>query len=149
MSWLEYLLDMLLKCTPNKTQYFLLLCTFQSLKLLHDNEFLTYPFKIFIYRSIGYIYLKYIGPYNLTSLCTTRWTMMSQKDEGKNIFNSHKITKISSSSSSNFTRSVTLQQMKEKNEHGVMVSLTFFDKIPWIVIDNNCCMNMWQSWNFN
>jgi len=40
---------------------------------------------------------------------------MSKKYGGKNISNSHKITTISSSSSSNFNESITLQQMEEKN----------------------------------
>jgi len=51
---------------------------------------------------------------------------MSKKDGGKNISNSHKITTISSSSSSSFNGSMTLQQMEWKNEHKqVMVCLTF------------------------
>ena len=104
------------------------------------------------YRSKVYIHLKYIGPHNLTSLtiCTIRWTMMSKKDGGKNISNSHKITTISFWSSSSFDGSMTLQQMEEKNEHKrVKVCLTFFGKIPWIATNSNCCIKMLQSCYFN
>ena len=77
-------------------------------------------------------------------------TMMSKKDGGKNFSNSPKITTISSSSSYSFNGSMTLQQREEKNEHKwVMVCLTFFGKIPRIATGSNCCIKMWQSWNFN
>jgi len=63
---------------------------------------------------------------------------VKKKDGGKNISNSHKITIISSLSSYNFTGSMTLQQMKEKNEHRrFMVCLTFFGKILRIAIGSN------------
>ena len=94
----------------------------------------------------------YTGPHNLTSLTRdiTRWAMLSKKDGGKNIFNSYKITTISSSSSCDFTGSMTLQQMEEKNEHKrVMVCLTFFGKIPRIATSNNYCIKMWQFWDLN
>jgi len=46
---------------------------------------------------------------------------MSKRDGGKYISNSHKITTISSSSSSNFIGSMTLQQMEENNEHKLVM----------------------------
>jgi len=43
--------------------------------------FLTYPFKIFMYLSTGYIHLKKIGPHNWISLTrlTIKWTMISNE----------------------------------------------------------------------
>ena len=72
-----------------------------------------------------------------------------KKDGGKNISSWHKITIISSSSSSHFWESISLLHMELKNEHsGVIVCLTFFGKIPRIATGSNCCIRTWQSCDF-
>jgi len=113
--------------------------------------FFTYVFKIFIYRSMGHIHLKYTGPQNLISL--TRWTskctMTSKNDGGKNISSWHKMITISAWSSSNFKGAMTLLQFEKKNAYKrVIVCLTFLGKIPRIATGNNYCIKMWQSWDF-
>ena len=100
---------------------------------------------------MGYIHLKYTGPQNLISLTTwtSKCTMMSKNNGGKNISSWHKMITISAWSSSNFKGSMTLLQIEEKNAHKrVIVCLTFFGKIPRIATGNNCCIQMWQSWDF-
>ena len=52
--------------------------------------------------------------------------------------------------SSNCFRFMTLLQIALKKERNrVMVTLTLSGKIPWMATGKSCCINTWQSWDFN
>jgi len=69
--------------------------------------------------------------------------------EGKTSPNWHKMITILAWSSSNFKGSMTLPQIEEKNVHKrVIVYLIVLGKILRIATGNNCCIKMWQSWDF-
>jgi len=59
--------------------------------------FFLYPFNTFMYRSIGYIQCKKIGPQNRISRTRwiIKWIMMSKNDGGKYISNSQRIVEAS------------------------------------------------------
>jgi len=75
---------------------------------------------------------------------------MSKKAEGQYISNWHSIIAASFSRSSNLTGSTTLLHMTLKNKHmRVMANLNLLGKMSHMAMANNCCINTWQSWDFN
>ena len=75
---------------------------------------------------------------------------MSKKLGRKYVSNWHNIIAVSFSSSSNFIGSRTLLHMALKKKHNrVMANLTLLGKMSHMATTNNCCIKMWQSWDFN
>ena len=75
---------------------------------------------------------------------------MSKKAGGKYISNWHSIITASFSRSSNLTGSRNFLHMALKKKHKrVMANLTLIGKMSRMATANNCCINTWQSWDFN
>jgi len=74
---------------------------------------------------------------------------MSKNAGGKYISSWHNVMTASFSSSSNMARSRTLLHMTMKKKHNrVMACLTLLGKMSRMAMANNCCIKMWQSWDF-
>ena len=74
---------------------------------------------------------------------------MSKIVGAKNISNWHKIIATSCSNSYKLPSSMTLLHIVLKNKKIlVIVTITFFHRMPLIATGRSCCTKTWQSWDF-
>ena len=104
-----------------------------------------------MYCSTGYIHLKNIGPQHRISLTrwTTKCTIMSKNEGGKNIYIWQRTTATSSSKSSNCLGSITFAHIELKMKHTRLIATqTFSGNVPRIATSKSYCINTWQSCDF-
>jgi len=108
--------------------------------------FLTYPLKVFMYLSVGYIHDVWFGPQRSSSSTRwiTRWVITSKLARGKTFSKVNMVSAVSSMITYMVMRSMALAQSLLKTLLKLIKAFRISEGITfWRQRGNICCMIIW------